>query len=300
MSELLEAYGAKLRAVAGGVWFPQRLADGQTALRLVATWGRHAALADPAGPQREDMQRAAANCSKTSAPLLLMPHLQAPERNLFNRSSEALVSLPWRLSWAVPSVLQWWVAAGTGREELIQRVEEMQVETVALGLLWQERELRMATRGAKIQAGLLDLASEITALRDAESVAQLLAVHALAVMGGERSTVLVRSRGRWKVLAVSGQDSVDKRCAHVQAALRLAESLHCEPDALGTGLHFLESREREPRAVSSRGLVSGSRLGVSSRGLVSRSVSGSRLVPLVSSRTFDFRLSTFDSPITAT
>ncbi|MBE7497033.1 MAG: biotin/lipoyl-binding protein [Verrucomicrobiaceae bacterium] len=243
LNELLEACGAKLRAVAGGVWFPQRLADGQTALRLVATWGRHAALADPAGPQREDMQRAAADCSKTSAPLLLMPHVQAPERNLSNRSPEALVSLPWRLGGTVSGVLQWWAEAGMGREELTRRVEELQAETVSLGPLWQQREMRMAARRAQAQAGLLDLASDMAAVRDAAGVAQLLAVHALALLGGERSTVLVRSRGRWKVLAVSGQDSVDKRGAHAQAAVQLAESMDREPEAHGTGLRFLEGRD---------------------------------------------------------
>lgn len=243
LKELLETLGEKVHAVAGSVWFPQVTSDGKAALRLVATSGSHAALSDYAGPQREDMQRAAAECSQTGAPLLLMPHLQAPERNLFNRSAEALVSLPLHLSGHASGVLQWWAGADVERGELTRGTGELQAETVSLGKRWQQRETRMAAHRAEVQARLLDLAVEMAALRDAAGVAQLMAVHALALIGGERSTVMVRTRGRWKVLAVSGQERVDQRGAHAQAALQLAKSMRGNGNPPDSGLRFPAARD---------------------------------------------------------
>lgn len=245
-SELLECLGARLRAVAGSLWLLHRPSDGPASLNLTATWGRHAALSDPASPQREDMQRAAAECSKSTAPLLLMPHLQAPERNLFNRSPEALVSVPLRVGGGIAGILQWWADVSIGRDELTRHVEELQAEALSVGVLWQQRELNMAARHARVQAGLVDMASDMAALRDAASVAQLLAVHALELIGGERSTVLVRSRGQWKALAVAGQEGVDKRGAHALDAVHLAGNLTQDAKADGTGFYFPPGRKEWP------------------------------------------------------
>lgn len=240
--ELLQSLGTRLQAVAGSVWLLNRPSEGPAALRLTATWGLHTALSNPASPQREDMQRAALECSKSTAPLLLMPHLQAPERNLFNRSPEALVSVPLRMGGGIAGIMQWWADASLGREELTRHVEALQAEAIPVGELWQQREMRMASRRAQAQAGLLDMAADMAALNDASSVAQLLAVHALELMGGERSTVLVRLRGRWKVLAVSGQEAVDKRGAHAREAMELAKTFTEGAQAEGAALQFPAGR----------------------------------------------------------
>jgi hypothetical protein len=237
-SELLQTLGARMRAVAGSVWLLNRPIDGQASLRLTATWGRHAALADPLSPQREDMQRAAAECSTSTAPLLLMPNLQAPERNLFNRSPEALISVPLRIGGGIAGIMQWWADASLGRDELTKHVEELQAEAIPLGARWQQRETRMAARREQLRAGLLDMAADMAALRDASSVAQILAVHALELFGGERSTVMVLNRGRWKVQAISGQETVDMHRTHARNAVRLASAFQPDTPADGPGLHF--------------------------------------------------------------
>lgn len=246
LSELLQALGTRFRAVAGSVWLLHKPSDGPASLRLTATSGQHAALADPSSPQREDMQRAALECSKTSAPLVLMPNLHAPERNLFNRSTEVLVSMPLRLGSGIAGIIQWWADTSISREDLTRHVDELQVDVQQAGTLWLQRESRMASRRAQVQAALIDMAADLAPLRDAASVGQMLAAHVLELMGGDRSTALVRHHGQWKVLAISGQETVDKRGAHARDALRLAETFQPDATASGAGLHFPQERDGWP------------------------------------------------------
>lgn len=226
---LLQTLGRQISAMAGVVWLPQLVpaasGSGQNlTLKLAAPWGEHAGLSDYAGPQREDMQRAAAECLRGAKPLLLMPHLQLPERQLFNRSNEALVTLPVVHQGAVVGVLQWWAAASLERDALAQGVEALYLDCATLGLRWREREAGLATKKAAAQAEVLQMAADLVAAPDAARMAQMVAAHALAMLGGERATVLVRQRGRWRVLAVSGQDRVDARGQHARAAVHLAKA----------------------------------------------------------------------------
>jgi|GEM_PF-1385877 len=238
LSGLLEHLGQRLRAVAGAAWFVETTFEGQSALRRAAFWGAHPAFSGYADPQADDMQRAAAESVRGGMPLLLMPGLHAPDRGLFNRSAEPLIALPLLCRGAAIGVFQWWASPEIDRSELARLVEQLQSETALLGLSWKQREARVGTLRTVAQSHMLQLALDVVAARNASEIAQKIAVHATAVLGGERATVITRTRGRWRVLAVSGVDRFDPRGAHARAAIALATAIENQPEAGTNGLRF--------------------------------------------------------------
>lgn len=238
LSGLLEHLGQRLRAVAGAAWFVETTFEGQSALRRAAFWGAHPAFSGYADPQADDMQRAAAESVRGGIPLLLMPGLHAPERGLFNRSAEPIVALPLFCRGAAIGVFQWWASPEIDRSELARLVEQIQSETAQLGLTWKKREARVGTLRTLAQSHMLQLALDVVGSRNASEIAQKIAVHATAVLGGERATVITRTRGRWRVLAVSGVDRIDPRGSHARAAIALASAIENQPAAGTNGLRF--------------------------------------------------------------
>lgn len=268
LSGLLEHFGRKFAAVAGAAWFIETTFEGQTALRRAVSWGAHPAFSGYADHQAEDMQRAAAESIRTGKPLLLLPGLNAPDRGLSNRSAEPLISLLLLCRGTPVGVLQWWASPEIDRTALARVVEQLQSDTVMLGLAWKQREARGAALRATTQSHILQLALDLSAAHDVSEMAQKIAVHACALLGGERATVIVRTRGQWRVLAVSGVERIDPRGEHARSAVDLASALENGSPASINGLRFATDpvvgsvgRENAPQGFSAKATLEWSQEG---------------------------------------
>jgi multidrug efflux pump subunit AcrA (membrane-fusion protein) len=105
------------------------------------------------------------------------------------------------------------------------------------------------------QQRLLQLASDLTGVLDAQEAGKLATAHARELLGINRVSFFARKGDRWEVIAISGQDRVERRAGMVDAMARLVERHACEETRVITKDGEGEAAEFEGTQMQSAALV---------------------------------------------
>ncbi len=212
---ILQRLAGATEALGGAIWLVAQRSGQEISLRLGAGLHVEAAAGEPETEQRQQALRAATEIILSSQPLVLMP--SPPDQGpvtpgvLVNLGPHAIIGAPLRSGDDHLGAVQLWFPAQSDPKKLAELVLMIQALMTELGPRLRSRQLRELGAQSQRQQRLLQLASDLTGVLDAETGAKLATAHARELLGINRVSILVREGDRWRVVAISGQESVDKR-----------------------------------------------------------------------------------------
>ena len=212
---ILQRLAGSTEALGGAIWLVAQRSGQEISLRLGAGLEVEAAAGAPETEQRQQTLRAATEIILSSQPLVLMP--SPPDQGpvtpgvLVNLGPHAIIGAPLRSGDDHLGAVQLWFPAQSDPKKLAELVLMIQALMTELGPRLRSRQLRELGAQSQRQQRLLQLASDLTGVLDAETGAKLATAHARELLGINRVSILVREGDRWRVVAISGQESVDKR-----------------------------------------------------------------------------------------
>jgi len=202
-------------ALGGAVWLMAQRTGKEISLRLGAGIELDPAAGAPDTEQRQQTLRAATEVILSSQPLVLMPsppHQGAVTPGvLLNLGPHAIIGAPLRSGDDHLGAVQLWFPAQNDPKKLAEIALMIQALMTELGPRLRSRQMRELGAQSQRQQRLLQLASDLTGILDAETGAKLATAHARELLGINRVSILVREGDRWRVVAVSGQDTIEKR-----------------------------------------------------------------------------------------
>ncbi|MBB5035930.1 efflux RND transporter periplasmic adaptor subunit [Prosthecobacter dejongeii] len=212
---ILQRLAGATEALGGAMWLVAQRSGQEISLRLGAGLHVEAAAGAPETEQRQQALRAATEIILSSQPLVLMP--SPPDQGpvtpgvLVNLGPHAIIGAPLRSGDDHLGAVQLWFPAQSDPKKLAELALMIQALMTELGPRLRSRQLRELGAQSQRQQRLLQLASDLTGVLDAETGAKLATAHARELLGINRVSILVREGDRWRVVAISGQESVDKR-----------------------------------------------------------------------------------------
>ncbi len=210
-------------SLGGALWLVAQRSGTDISLRLAAGIAVEPAAGAAESDQRQQTLRAATETILSSQPLVLMPSPagQGPVTPgvLVNLGPNAIIGAPLRSGDDTLGVVQLWFPAQSDPKKLAELVLMIQSLLTELGPRLRSRQLRDLGAQSQRQQRLLQMASDLTGVLEAENGAKLAAAHARELLGINRVSVLIRQGDRWRVLGVSGLESVDKRSRLVSEML---------------------------------------------------------------------------------
>lgn len=202
-------------ATGGVVWLVAKRTGQELSLRLGASQELDAAAGTADSEQRQQTLHAASEIILSSQPLVLMPSPpnQGPVTPgvLVNLGPYAIVGAPLRSGDDHLGAVQLWFHPQNDPKKLAEIALMLQALLTELGPRLRARHMRELGAQSQRQQRLLQLASDLTGVLDAEVGAKLATAHARELLGINRVSILVREGDRWRVVGVSGQDTIEKR-----------------------------------------------------------------------------------------
>ncbi|TDU81505.1 GAF domain-containing protein [Prosthecobacter fusiformis] len=220
---VLQRLVSATEALGGAVWMVAQRTGKEISLRLGASMEMEAAAGAADSEQRQQTLRAATETILSAQPLVLMPSpaSQGPVTPgvLVNLGPHAIIGAPLRSGDDFLGAVQLWFSAQSDPKKLAELVLMIQALMTELGPRLRSRQLRDLGAQSQRQQRLLQLASDLTGVLDAETGAKLATAHVRELLNINRASILVREGDRWRVVAISGQESVDKRSRLVTGML---------------------------------------------------------------------------------
>jgi biotin carboxyl carrier protein len=220
-------------AKGGAVWLVgQRSADGKHEFQLAAAVEFESSLFQSDEEQRATILGALAEVVQTRKAAILAPAHQetepgslqgqlgqihaAPERPAPNKTPYPFLHVPLHLKEQVLGVLQVWLQPYV----TAQNYNEFSVFLGSLATYveqhFQSRRLGSLVLETQRLQHLLKFTGDLAGSLDPLEVARLAANYGRDVIGCDRCSVLARQGDRWRVLAISGQENVEKKSAMVK------------------------------------------------------------------------------------
>lgn len=210
-------------AVGGAIWLVAKRSGQEISLRLGAGIEVESAAGAADSEQRQQTLRAATETILSSQPLVLMP--SPPNQGavtpgvLVNLGPHAIVGTPLRSGDDHLGAVQLWFRVPNDPKKLAEIALMIQSLMTELGPRLRARHMRELGAQSQRQQRLLQVASDLTGILDAETGAKLATAHARELLGINRVSILVREGDRWRVVGVSGQDTVEKRSRLISGML---------------------------------------------------------------------------------
>lgn len=202
-------------ALGGAVWLVSQRRGQGLSLRLIAAQDLEPAAGAPDTEQRQQTQRAATEVILSAQPLVLMPSPadQGPVTPgvLVNLGPHAIIGAPLRSGDDLLGSVQLWFPAQRDPKSLAEISLMVQALLAELGPRLRSRQMRELGALSQRQQRLLQMASDLAGVLDAETGGRLAAAHAREMLGINRVSVVVKEGDRWRIVAISGQDTVEKR-----------------------------------------------------------------------------------------
>lgn len=220
-------------ALGGAFWLLVRRSGQDFSFRLAAGIEVETAAGAPESDQRQQTLRAATEAVLSSQPLVLMPSPagQGPVTPgvLVNLGPQAILSLPLRSGDDSLGALQLWFPPQSDPKKLADLALLVQSLLTDFGPRLRSRQLRDLGAQSQQQQRLLQLASDLTGVLDAETGARLATSHARELLGINRVSLLIQQGDRWRLIGVSGQATLEAHSRLVTAMIRFV-SQHARPE----------------------------------------------------------------------
>lgn len=211
-------------SLGGAIWLVAQRSGKDISLRLGAGLALEPAAGTADSEQRQQTLRAATENILSSQPLVLMP--SPPGQGavtpgvLINLGPHAIVGASLRSGDDHLGAVQLWFPAQSDPKKLAEIALMVHALMSELGPRLRSRHLRELGAQSQRQQRLLQLASDLTGVLDAETGAKLASAHARELLGINRVSVLVQEGDRWRVVSVSGLETVEKRSRVISEMLR--------------------------------------------------------------------------------
>jgi len=258
-SKFLERVTAATDARGGAVWLVgSRAQDNKSEFQLCAQVEFPSSLFGSDETQRTAILKILTDVVRGQNAIILNPtHTDAADvapsdGGLVNKTPYAFLHVPLHLNGQAIGVLQVWLQPYVPARNFAEFVTFLTTLTPYVEQHLQSRRLSNLVLETQRLQHLLRFTTDLAGSLDSLEVSRLTANYGRDLAGCERTSVLLREGGLWKVLAISGQETVEPKSAMVKAMAAFVEA-HVSQDT-----RILDKRELLERAEAVKASSSGS------------------------------------------
>lgn len=251
--QFLDRVVAATDAKGGAIWLVgSRPQDNRNAFQLCAQVEFDSSLFRSDETQRTAVLKILTGVVQKGRSLVLSPsHLEpadaapAAAAAAANKTPYPFLHVPLRLKEQAVGVLQVWLQPFVRAENFSEFATFLSSLVPYVEQHLQSRRLGNLVLETQRLQHLLRFTDDIAGSLESLEVARLTASHARDLLGCERASVLLRDADGWRVLAISGQESVEARSAMVKAMTAFVAA-HCAEET-----RILSKKELLDRATAS-------------------------------------------------
>ncbi len=221
--KFLERVVAATDAKGGAVWLVgSRAQDNKSEFQLCAQVDFASSLFQSDETQRTGLLKILTDVVKNNRALIVRPsHTEpsdiAPPAETGNKTPYPFLHVPLVLKEQTLGVLQVWLQPYVTTENYAEFVTFLSSLTGYVEQHLQSRRLGNLVLETQRLQHLLRFTTDLAGSLDSLEIARLTANYGRDLVGCERASVLLREGERWRVLAISGQETVEKKSAMVKA-----------------------------------------------------------------------------------
>jgi hypothetical protein len=230
--KFLERAVAATDAKGGAVWLlASRGQDGKGEFQLCAQAGFESSLFQSDETQRASLLKVMSDSVTKRQSLVLVPEQPATTENpapqpTMNRTPYPFLHIPLTLQDQPLGVLQIWLQPYVSQANYAEFITFLGSLTGYVEQHLQSRRLGSLVLETQKLQHLLRFTTDIAGTLDAGEAARMTANYGRDLVACERASVLWKDGDRWAVLAISGQEVVEKKSAMVKAMATFVEA-HC-------------------------------------------------------------------------
>lgn len=247
-------------AKGGAVWLVGvRQQDQQAEFQLCAQVEFTSSLFQSDEGQRTSVLKILNEVVRTKRPVIFTPSQGDAgdvAEGLNNRTPYPFLHIPLALKDQTVGVLQVWLQPYVAPNNFAEFITFLQSLASHVEQHLQSRRLGNLVLETQRLQHLLRFTADIVGTLDALEVARLTANYGRDLIGCERCSVLVKRGDRWEMLAISGQETVERKSAMVKAMAAFVEAHGAET------LKILSKKELLARAEAQREEGSGQELAI--------------------------------------
>jgi len=229
--KFLERVAGAVDAKGGAVWLVgSRAQDNKSEFQLCAQIDFPSSLFGTDESQRTAILKILTEVVRSKGAIILSPtHSDAadiapPQGGSANKTPYAFLHVPLMLSGQPIGVLQVWLQPYVQAKNFPEFVTFLNTLTPYVEQHLQSRRLSNLVLETQRLQHLLRFTSDIAGSLDSLEVARLTANYGRDLAGCERASVLLKHGNSWKVLAISGQETVEPKSAMVKAMAAFVEA----------------------------------------------------------------------------
>ncbi|MGC3990428.1 MAG: efflux RND transporter periplasmic adaptor subunit [Chthoniobacteraceae bacterium] len=254
----LERVVSACDAKGGAVWLVGvRAQDQQPEFQLCSQVEFASSLFQSDEGQRTSILKILNEVVKTRRPVIFIPSQGDAgdvAEGLNNRTPYPFLHVPLITKEQTVGVLQVWLQPYVAPNNFAEFVTFLQSLATHVDQHLQSRRLGNLVLETQRLQHLLRFTADIVGTLDALEVARLTANYGRDLVGCERCAVLVKKGDQWRTLAISGQETVERKSAMVKAMTAFVEAHY------GDTLKILSKKELLERAESQRTQAAGAEL----------------------------------------
>ena len=253
-AKFLERVTSATDSKGGAVWLVgSRAQDNKSEFQLCAQINFASSLFGSDETQRTAILKILTDCARNQNAIILNPtHADAADvapspGGSVNKTPYAFLHVPLHLNGQAIGILQVWLQPYVQSRNFPEFVTFLTTLTPYVEQHLQSRRLSNLVLETQRLQHLLRFTTDLAGSLDSLEVSRLTANYGRDLAGCERTSVLIRDNGVWKVLAISGQETVEPKSAMVKAMAAFVEA-HAADDT-----RILDKRELLERAEAQKG-----------------------------------------------
>ncbi len=257
--KFLERVTGATDAKGGAVWLVgSRAQDNKSEFQLCAHIDFASSLFGSDETQRTAILKILTNVVRNQHAVILNPthteaaDVAAPAGGSVNKTPYAFLHVPLHLNGQAIGILQVWLQPYVQSRNFAEFVTFLTTLTPYVEQHLQSRRLSNLVLETQRLQHLLRFTTDLAGSLDTLEVARLTANYGRDLAGCERTSILIREGESWKVLAISGQETVEPKSAMVKAMAAFVEA-HAAAET-----RILDKKELLERAEAQKGGESGS------------------------------------------
>ncbi|HEX4085588.1 MAG TPA: efflux RND transporter periplasmic adaptor subunit [Chthoniobacteraceae bacterium] len=265
-TKFLERITAATDAKGGAVWLVgSRAQDNKNEFQLCAQIDFASSLFGTDETQRTTILKILTDVVRNQHALILNPtHSDAADLapqpgGTGNKTPYGFLHVPLHLNGQAIGVLQVWLQPYVQSKNFPEFITFLSTLTPYVEQHLQSRRLGNLVLETQRLQHLLRFTSDIAGTLDSIEVARLTANYGRDLAGCERTSVLLREGGVWKVLAISGQETVEPKSAMVKAMNAFVEAHIAEETRILDKKELLERAESKKEEGDSAPAIAGRR-----------------------------------------
>ena len=252
--KFLERVSSATDAKGGAVWLVgSRAQDNKSEFQLCAQVDFASSLFGSDEAQRTAILNILTDVVRTKNPVILSPthtgaaDIAPSQSGQVNRTPYAFLHVPLHLNGQAIGVLQIWLQPYVQPRNFSEFVTFLNTLTPYVEQHLQSRRLSNLVLETQRLQHLLRFTTDLAGSLDTLEVARLTANYGRDLAGCERTSVLMYEGGAWKVLAISGQETVEPKSSMVKAMAAFVEA-HVAMET-----RILDKKELLERAEAKKG-----------------------------------------------